>query len=122
MPTIHAYRRSAAFSVDLNDKVFKFEPNADGLIVCDVTHAPSAKRLIEIAEGYRELVKPGKEPPAPSPYILTMEDGNGQEVEVDLRTLNTAQLVEFCTENEITCNPQWPDQQIRDAIVAFFKV
>ena len=58
--TIHAYRRTAAFSVDFTPKgarvltLVKFALNAAGDVVAEVANTTHAARLLDIPEAYRE--------------------------------------------------------------------
>ena len=53
---IHAYRRIAAVSVNLFGKDIEFKAaSVGGPVIADVAHAPSAERLLQIPEAYREF-------------------------------------------------------------------
>lgn len=130
MPLVHAYRRTKPHTVEYGGKKFKFLPDEEGRQVCDVPEGAALDRLVSLKEGY---VLFGQPKPAEvsdsseggaSPYVLTMEGDNDQEVTVDLLTLTKAELLKFATDNEVEPLPagNLNKQQIADAIVAFFKV
>lgn len=50
---IHAFRRTAAVTVNLLSQDVEFSPNERGDVVADVADAEVAERLLEISEGYR---------------------------------------------------------------------
>lgn len=129
MTIIHAYIRTKPISVDLFNKVVDFQANEKGHIVAEVKEKRVADRLLSISEGYRvydDIPLEVEEDDAPiqtSPYLLTQEGDDGREVTVDLRTLDRAELVKFCADNDIPApHHKTKDETVRDAIVAFFKV
>lgn len=128
MTTIHAFIRTKPISVDLFDAVIEFQANDKGHIVAEVTEQRIADHLLSIREGYKvygAAPTPASEDDGidTSPYVMTQEGDNGNEVTVDLRTLDRAALVAFCADNDIPApHHKAGEDKIRDAIVAFFKV
>lgn len=128
MPTVHAYRRKKPHTPEVGGVLYKFAANEAGEQVCEVPEGPGLDRLLEIAEGYKlhgvQKDKADDEPNGDvSPYILTQEGEGGEEVSIDLRTLDKAALVKFCADNEIPApHPNAKEETIRNKIVEFFKV
>lgn len=128
MTTIHAFMRTKPVSVELFDTVVEFQPNAKGHVVAEVSETRVSRHLLSIKEGYRvygsvPIAAAEEEEIETSPYVLTQEGDDGNEITVDLRMLNREALVVFCAENEIPKpHPNSKEETIRDAIVAFFKV
>lgn len=131
MTVIHAFRRTRPHTVEplAGGKKFKFVANKDGEFVCDVTDEKSAKRLLELSEGYRAhgtaKVEPEddeSDPNAVSPFVLTVDGADGAETTLDLRTLDSDALFAFCKENEIPAHPSCKEDTLRQKIVDFFKV
>ena len=112
-------------------------------MVCEVEDENAIERLLSISEGFCEHGKPPRkalgtvvEARGPedgdvddeggidaSPYIMTLEDGQGGERQVDLRTLKRPQLMEIVKDNEIPdVSHSDKNQVVIDKIVAFFKV
>lgn len=127
MPLIHAYRRKAPHTVEFAGETRTFEANPAGEQVCDVPAGPMADRLLELTEGYRlhaseqpQAAPPDDEDEPPSPFVLTSEGDDGNEVLVDLRTLDRARLLAFCAENDIPApHPNAKDDTVRQKIVDF---
>jgi len=132
---IEAYRRSKVLEIDLMGEVVKFMPNKDGKFVADIKKEAIYRRLLEIPDAYRVLgatvgeVNDGNDDDddtggdAASPFILTQEGDNGEEVTIDLRKLDREGLNKFCDDNDIPKLPKnAKDETVRNKIVAFFKV
>lgn len=133
MTLVHAYRRTKVHTVELFGKKLKFEPNAEGHVVCSVEPGAALDRLLDIDEAYKvygaekATVAASDEDDGAnktSPYVLTQEGEGGAEVTVDLLTLTKAELLKFASDNDVVPMPSeaLKKQDIADAIVAFFKV
>lgn len=135
MTTLHAYKRVKPATVDLFGALIEFKPNDKGHVIADVSEKRIVDRLLSISEGYcvygaaPAVQDEEEEVIETSPYVLTQEGDDGNEVTIDLRTLDLAALDAFCAENEIPMPEFKPktsakvkEQGVRDAIVAFFKV
>ena len=123
MPIVHAYRRTKVHTVEAAGLKLKFEPNAEGHVVCEVPEGPALERLLELAEGYvlhGELprkAEPDEDYDEPlSKYVLTRGDNDET---VDLRALDRAGLLAFIAEQELDYKPRAnaADDTVRDKIV-----
>lgn len=108
MPLVHAYRRSKPHTVEVGGRKFTFAADAEGRQVFDIPEGPALTRLLEIADAYRLLGAPApvltsddEDDDTPSPFVITVEGPDGNEMQVDLRTFDADKLRAFAAENEI---------------------
>lgn len=104
---LHAYRRSAAVTIDLLGESVEFTPNKQGDVVADVASDEVAERLLGISEAYRpyEPEQADNKPPA--------IDGDAKP---DLEAMTVKELRSFADASGIKLPHNKPAAELRQLL------